>query len=385
MTIMPFERPQTPNFGSGPCKKFPGWELSSLKSALIARSHRSSEGVTRIQEILKLLRGVLDIPENYKIALISGSATAAVETLFWCLLGKKNAQVHTWDIFGQRWADDIKDRLKIKNVKNLGLNSKNLPQLEQTDFDQDVIFTFNASTSGLIASDISWIRNDRQGLTLCDATSAAFAVPLPWDFLDGTAFSFQKGLGSEAGMGVIVLSPKAIDRLENYTPDWPIPYLFRLTTDSGHLNEKLFEGFLLNTPSMLLLEDTFQALKWAHSLGGQKALYQRTLKNYATLEKWVETVAWLQFLVPSEKYRSPTTVCLEFMAPWFKKGSQIEQWEWIQQFCKLLAEQQVAFDIQNHISAAPALRIWCGPTVETTDIEKLLPWLEWAYHTLKKE
>lgn len=385
MTIMPFARPQIPNFGSGPCTKPPGWELNCLKEALIARSHRSKEGVARIQEVLQLLRLVLEIPKNYKVTLISGSATAAVETLFWCLLGEKNVQVHNWDIFGQRWTNDIKERLKIKNVKSLGLNSKNLPQLEQTDFEQDVIFTLNASTSGLMAPDISWISSNRQGLTLCDATSAAFAVPLPWNFLDATAFSFQKGLGGEAGMGVIVLSPKAIERLENYTPTWPIPYLFRLTTDSGHLNEKLFEGFLLNTPSMLLIEDALQALKWAQSLGGQKVLYQRTLKNYTTIKKWLETTSWLQFLVPSEKYRSPTTVCLEIIAPWFKQLSQADQWEWIQQFCRLLAEQQVAFDIQNHISAAPALRIWCGPTIETEDMERLMPWLDWAYHKLKKE
>ncbi|MBN9343490.1 MAG: phosphoserine aminotransferase [Caedibacter sp. 38-128] len=385
MEAITFERPRIPNFGAGPCAKPPGWELSHLKNVLMARSHRSAEGVQRIQEVLHLLRLVLNIPENYKVTLVSGSATAAVETLFWCLLGKKKVQVHVWDIFGQRWANDVKKILKIDDCELLELNSKKLPQFELTNFEHDVIFTLNASTSGIIASNVSWINNHRQGLTLCDATSAAFAVPLPWELLDATAFSFQKGLGSEAGIGVIVLSPKAVERLEKHTPIWPIPYLFRLTTDKGQLNEKLFEGFLLNTPSMLLIEDALHALKWAHSIGSQKTLYQRTLKNYNIIKKWLDTVPWIKFLVPSEEYRSPTTVCLEIIAPWFKLLTRDSQWEWIKQFCTLLAEQKIAFDIQNHIAATPALRIWCGPTVEAADLEKLMPWLDWAYHKLKKE
>src|SRR3546814_383657 len=274
---MPSDRPQVPNVGSGPCAKPPGWELNQLNNVFIARSHRSVEGVNRIQEILSLLRLVLDIPMNYKITLISGSATAAVETLFWSLLGKEAVQVHIWDVFGQRWANDIRETLQINDSSLLGLGANMLPQVAQTNFEHDVIFTLNASTSGIIASNTSWISNNRKGLTLCDATSAAFAIPLPWKSLDATAFSFQKGLGGEAGLGVIVLSPKAIERLENYTPSWPIPYLFRLTTGTGHLNEKLFNGFLLNTPSMLLIEDALHALKWAQGIGGQKTLYQRTL------------------------------------------------------------------------------------------------------------
>jgi phosphoserine aminotransferase len=383
MLVMPSDRPQVPNFGSGPCAKPPGWELNQLKNVLIARSHRSVEGVNRIREILSLLRSVLDIPANYKVTLISGSATAAVETLFWCLLGKEAVQVHMWDVFGQRWANDIRETLQINDSSLLGLDSNKLPQLAQVNFEHDVVFTLNASTSGIIALDPSWISNNRKGLTICDATSAAFAVPLPWKSLDATAFSFQKGLGGEAGLGVIVLSPKAVERLENYTPSWPVPYLFRLTTGTGHLNEKLFDGFLLNTPSMLLIEDTLHALKWAQGIGGQKVLYQRTLQNYGLIKKWLETVSWLQFLVPLEEYRSPTTVCLEIIAPWFKLLEHEYQWQWIKGFCTLLAEQKVAFDIQNHISAAPTLRIWCGPTVETMDLKKLLPWLEWVYHTLK--
>ncbi|AIL12886.1 hypothetical protein IM40_04165 [Candidatus Paracaedimonas acanthamoebae] len=382
---MPFVRPQIPNFGAGPCAKPPGWELSHLKNVLIARSHRSIEGVERIQEVLYLLRLVLNIPENYKVTFVLGSATSAVETLFWNLLGKKKVQVHAWDIFGQRWANDIRKILEINDFELLELNSRKLPQFEKTNFEYDIIFTLNASTSGIIASNVSWISHNRQGLTLCDATSAAFAIPLPWQFLDATAFSFQKGLGSEAGIGVIVLSPKAVERLEKHTPLWPIPYLFRLTTDKGQLNKKLFEGFLLNTPSMLLIEDALHALKWAQTIGNQQALYQRTLKNYNVIKKWLVTVSWLQFLVPLEELRSPTTVCLEIIAPWFKLLTLGSQWEWIKQFCSLLAEQKVAFDIQNHISAAPALRIWCGPTVETADLENLMPWLDWAYHKLKKE
>lgn len=385
MKTMPFERPQILNFGSGPCAKPPGWDLSHLKNGLMARSHRSVEGVERIQKVLHLLRLVLDIPENYKVTLISGSATGAVEALLWNLLGKKKVQAHTWDVFGQRWANDIGKILKISDFEELGLNSKGLPQLEKTNFEDDVVFTLNASTSGIIVSNVSWISNNRKGLTLCDATSAAFAVPLPWQFLDATAFSFQKGLGGEAGIGVIVLSPQAVERLEKYKPSWPIPYLFRLTTDKGQFNEKLFEGFLLNTPSMLLIEDTLQALEWTHAIGSQKALYEKTLVNYNIINKWLKTVSWGQFLVFSEEYRSPTTVCLEIIAPWFKELPHNSQWEWIKQFCTLLAEQNVAFDIQNHIAAKPGLRIWCGPTVETADLEKLMPWLEWAYHKLKKE
>lgn len=379
-----FERPRIPNFGAGPCAKPPGWALDRLKNGLIARSHRSVKGVERIQEVLGLLRIILNIPSNYKVALVSGSATGATETLFWNLLGKKKIQAHVWDIFGHRWAHDIKNSLKINDFTLLELNSEGLPQLTQTDFEHDIIFTLNASTSGIIASNSSWISPTREGLTLCDATSAAFAVPLPWEFLDATAFSFQKGLGSEAGVGAIVLSPRAVDRLEEHTPPWPIPYLFRLTTDKGEFNEKLFDGFLLNTPSMLLIEDILQALKWAQTLGNQEALYQKTLTNYNVIKKWLGTVSWIQFLVPFEEYRSPSTVCLEFTAPWFKALARDSQWAWIKGFCNLLAMQNVAFDIQNHISAAPALRIWCGPTVEAEDLEKLMPWLEWAYDYLKK-
>ncbi len=385
MGSIPSVYPQIPYFGAGPCAKPPGWDSSHLKNAFTARSHRSEPGIKRIQEILTLLRSVLEIPETYKIAIISGSATAAVEACLWNLLGKRSVQVHIWDIFGQRWANDIKNSLKIKDVNLFGLNSNSLPQLDKTNFEQDVVFTINASTSGILALDTSWINNDRQGLVICDATSLAFAVPLPWETLDATAFSFQKGLGGEAGLGVVVLSPKALKRVEKYIPTWPIPYLLRLTTETGEINNKLFEGYLLNTPSMLLIEDTLYALKWAKAIGGQKILYQRTRQNYKVIKEWLKTISWSQFLVHSEEFRSTTTVCLKIIEPWFKKLTHEHQWQMIKQFCALLGEHNVAFDIQNHILGEPSLRIWCGPTIETTDLEKLMPWLEWAYDKIKNE
>lgn len=367
----PFLKPRNPCFGSGPCAKPPAWNLIALKEAVLGRSHRSPSGMKKIQESFSDTREVLEIPSSHLIALVSGSATAAVESLLWNLLGSRPIGIIMGEFFSQRWANDITNELGLTKIRLYKDNT----DLAKINFSQDVVFVWNGSTSGQCMPQESWIDSHRQGLTICDATSAAFAMPLPWAELDATAFSWQKGLGGEAGLGIIVLGPHAIERLESYTPSWPIPYLYKLTHDRK-LKRELFEGQTLNTPSLLVIEDALYALKWAKQLGGIQGMYSRTLLNFSKIQAWVERTPWIDFLVPIPSLRSPTTVCLKF--------TEKPDWIWVQGFCQLLEKEGVAFDLKNHAAAPPSIRIWAGPTMEADNLETLFPWLDWGYIKFKK-
>lgn len=371
LSSKPLSRPQNPCFSSGPCAKPPFWQPMILKEAALGRSHRSRVGIQKIHQSLISMREVLEIPTSHWIALVSGSATGAMESLLWNLLGPRSISVLAWDVFGRRWAKDITDELKLANTHIY----EHETELDQTDFSHDVVFTWNASTSGICAPQDPWIDPARQGLTICDATSAAFALPLPWEELDATAFSWQKGLGGESGHGVIVLGPRARERLESYAPSWPVPYLYRLAVDRK-INSGFFEGQTLNTPSLLVVEDALYALKWAKEQGAVKEMHRRTLRNFSKIRDWVEETPWIDFLAPIPRFRSPVTVCLTF--------TENPAWPWVQDFCRLLEEEGAGFDLKNHERAPPSLRIWAGPTIETSDLEALFPWLTWSYHQMKQ-
>ncbi|MGI4850649.1 MAG: phosphoserine transaminase [Janthinobacterium lividum] len=368
--MKPNIKPQNPHFASGPCAKYNSWQLTDLEGALIGRSHRSKAAIQRIEEVIALTRQVLEIPDSYHVALISGSATGAMECLLWNFLGNRPVDVFAWDVFGQRWADDINQELKLDQVTVFQPGTT----LAQSRARHDVVFTWNATTSGTCVSQNIELFPSEDRLVLCDATSAVFAVPLLWNFLDATAFSWQKGLGGEAGQGVIILSPKAMKHLATYKPNWPIPYLFRLSQDL-QVKTPIFQGQTLNTISMLVLEDAYQALKWCQEMGGMSGLYKKTLENFNTIKMWVEKTPWIDFLETRSAYRSPTSICLKFTSN--------VTWDWIDQFYALIEQEQVGFDLKNHRRAPPSLRIWAGPTVEKENIEALLPWLTWAYNLMK--
>ena len=368
--LRPKSKPKNPCFGSGPSAKPPLWSPNVLKGAAVGRSHRSLIGIQKIRDVLALMRQVLDIPSDYHIAIVAGSATGAMEMLLWNLLGARLVEVFAWDVFGWRWAKDIQDQLKLTDLKIY----ENEEEFEQANFAHDVVFTWNGSVSGACLPQDIHIPSEREGLTLCDATSSAFAMPLPWKSLDAVAFSWQKGLGGEAGQGIIVLGPRALTRLESYGPPWPIPYLYKLA-DNLKINQNLFTGITLNTPSLLAIEDALYSLRWAKEINGIEALYSRTRANFATIEAWVKQTPWIDFLAPTARFRSMTTVCLKF--------PHHQNWPWIEQFCQSLAEEEVAYDIKNHKDAPPSIRIWTGPTIETSDVEALLSWLEWAYQQMR--
>ena len=378
--MKPSYKPNSPYFCSGPTSKRPGWHTDILQSALLSRSHRSSEGIEHIQEMLNRTRRILAIPDDYHLALVGGSATGAVEMSLWNFLGTRPVDCLAWDIFGYRWQQQILHSLKLNNVRCLNVPEGILPDLNQVDCDHDVVFTWNGSTSGVCVPHGDWIADDRQGLTLCDATSAVFTMTLPWSKLDVTSFSWQKGLGSEAAHGMLVLSPRAVEHLNTHKPAWPIPGLYSLRNDKG-FNKRLFEGFTINTPSMMCIADYLDALSWAESLGGLQALVQRSQANFNSVEHWIsiQSAPWLQFLAHEPATRSSSTICLQLTD---QSLTQDQQWSIIKNLAKVLSEQQVAYDIVNHIIATPAFRIWGGPTVESQDIRLLLEWLSWAYQNI---
>lgn len=382
MLSMPELKPLRPYFSSGPSAKFPGWSLDKLAGALVGRSHRSKEGVARIQLAIEKTRKILGVPEDYLVAITPGSATGAFEMALWNLIGPRGVDVLAWDVFGTVWVNDIQDRLNIKDVRVPTVARGGLPNLLEVDNSRDIIFTWNGSTGGICVPDGNWIHDDRQGLTFCDATSAAFAYHLPWNKLDATAFSWQKALGGEAAHGLLILSPRAVERLKSYTPEWSIPFLLRLK-NKGEIVMTLFKGMTLNTPSLLCVEDYLLALEWAEQLGGVEALRRKSIANRSILEKWVNNRDWIKFTPLQPEIASHTTVCMEITAEWFKKLDDAQQWAVIDQITNSLNAEGVAYDINNHRTAFPALRIWCGPTVETEDLERLLPWLDWAYSNVK--
>ena len=380
----PSVRPSSPNFSSGPCAKRPGWSVDSLKDAALGRSHRSKIGKAKLAEVLDRSRKVLGLPADYRIGIVAGSDTGAVEMAMWSLLGARPVDVLAWESFGQDWVTDIVKQLKLTDARVLTADYGKLPDLGQVDFKRDVVFLWNGTTSGVRVADGSWIPADREGLTICDATSAAFAMNLPWDKLDVVTWSWQKVLGGEGAHGMLVLSPRAVARLESYSPAWPMPKLFRLTK-GGKLDEAVFKGDTINTPSMLCVEDAIDGLKWAESVGGVDGLVKRSEANLSTVARWADQTPWVDFLADVPKTRSCTSICLKIVDPWFTALSEDAQAEAAKKLASLLEGEKVALDIGAYRSAPPGLRIWGGATVENTDIAALLPWLDWAYAQVKQQ
>ena len=364
----PDRRPARPFFSSGPCAKIPGWSPQKLQNAIVGRSHRSSEGKARLKEALARTREVLEIPDSHLIAIVPGSDTGAVELALWTMLGQRGVDMLAWESFGLSWVSDVLKQLRLTDVRVLDAPYGALPDLSRVDPQRDIVFAWNGTTSGVRVPDAEWIANEREGLTICDATSAVFAQAVDFSKLDAVTFSWQKVLGGEAAHGMLVLSPRAVERLENYTPPWPLPKIFRLTR-GGKLNRELFHGETLNTPSMLCVEDWLACLDWAKSIGGLGALIRRADTNARVLGRWVERTPWIEHLAKDPRARSNTSVCLTI-----RDSDEIGT-----QMARLLAQEQVAHDIAAHRDSPPGLRVWCGSTVETEDIEALLPWLDWAH------
>lgn len=381
--MKPIQKPANPLFSSGPCAKRPGWTLDNLKNAPLGRSHRAAVGKSRLKEAIDRTASLLGVPEGYRVGIVPGSDTGAVEMALWSMLGARGVDMMAWESFGAGWITDVVKQLKLDDVRSLTADYGQLPDLSQVDPARDVVFTWNGTTSGVKLPDGDWISEDRAGLTICDATSAAFAMDLPWDKLDVTTFSWQKVLGGEAAHGVIILSPRAVERLESYTPAWPLPKIFRLTKN-GKLIEGIFSGATINTPSMLCVEDYLDALNWADSVGGLKGLIQRSEDNLSVLRNWVARTDWVQFLAADPNTVSNTSVCLKIVAPWFTALDSDAQAKAAKKLSQLLDAEEAAFDIGAYRDAPAGLRIWAGGTIEVSDLEALLPWLEWAYAEVKQ-
>jgi phosphoserine aminotransferase len=377
-TTMPGLRPANPHFSSGPCAKRPGWSLQALKDALVGRSHRSKEGKLKLKRAIDLTREILEVPADYKIGIVPASDTGAVEMAMWSMLGARPVTMLAWESFGEGWVTDVEKQLKLKDVVTLKAPYGALPDLSRVDSDTDIVFTWNGTTSGVRVPNADWIRADRKGLTICDATSAAFAQPMDFKKLDVVTFSWQKALGGEAAHGILILSPRAVERLETYKPNWPLPKIFRMTK-GGKLNEGIFVGETINTPSMLCVEDYLDTLAWAKSIGGLKGLIARADANAKAINDWVAKTAWIDNLATSPATRSNTSVCLKIVDPAVTALSVDAQWGFVKDLVALVEKEGVAYDFANHRDALPGLRIWCGATVETSDVQKLLPWLDWAY------
>jgi phosphoserine aminotransferase len=377
-TTMPVVRPHDARFSSGPCAKRPGWTPEALKDAALGRSHRAKVGKTKLKLAIDLTREVLGVPADYRIGITAGSDTGAVEMALWSMLGARPVDILAWESFGEGWVTDIVKQLKLDNARTLKAPYGELPDLKQVNFDHDVVFTWNGTTSGVRVPDAKWIPADRQGLTICDATSAAFAQELDWAKLDVVTFSWQKALGGEAGHGMLILSPRAVERLLTYKPAWPLPKLFRMTS-GGKLIEGIFEGETINTPSMLCVEDYLDALNWAKTIGGLKGLIGRADANAKAIADWVAKTPWVDFLASVPATRSNTSVCLKVVDPQVAALTPDAQAAFAKALASVLEKEKVAFDIGGYRDAPPGLRVWCGATVETADVQALTHWLDWAF------
>ncbi len=376
--MKPTTRPQNPCFSSGPCPKRPGWSASALEAACLGRSHRSAAGRAKLRESIDRSAAILGLPEDYRLGIVGGSDTGAVEMALWSMLGARGVDVLGWESFGKGWVADIVKQLKLDDVRVFEADYGELPDLSQISSDRDIVFTWNGTTSGVRVPDGDWIAADREGLTICDATSAVFAMDLPWEKLDVVTYSWQKVLGGEAQHGVIVLSPRAVERLESHTPAWPLPKLFRLSK-GGKLIDGIFRGDTINTPSLLCVEDVLDSLSWAESVGGLAGLIERSQSNLAAVSKWIESADWAAFLANDASQRSSTSICLKFAAEDLAARPAEDQAAIAKKLTKLLEEEGVAYDIGSYRDAPAGLRLWGGATVETSDLEALFPWLDWAY------
>lgn len=382
--MKPTTTPANPCFSSGPCAKRPGWSLEALKGAPNGRSHRAKIGKTKLKEVIDRSKALLGVPEDYVLGIVPGSDTGAVEMALWSLLGERGIDVLTWESFSEGWAGDITKHLKLGDARVLSAGYGEIPDLTQSDTDRDVVFAWNGTTSGVKVPHADWVKDDRQGLTICDATSAVFAMELPWEKLDVVTYSWQKVMGGEAAHGILILSPRAVARLENYTPPWPLPKIFRLTK-GGKLIGGIFEGATINTPSMLAVEDALDGLKWAESVGGLQGMIKRSNANLAALEAWVEKTPWIAFLAEDKAIRSNTSICFKIVDDWYTALPEEEQAAKAKELVSLLDKEGAAYDIGAYRDAPAGLRIWGGATVETRDIEILTEWLDWAFSEIKAQ
>jgi len=380
--MKPAQQPARPHFSSGPCAKRPGWSLAALEQALVGRSHRSGPAKGRLQSVINESRALLGIPDDYRLAIVPASDTGAFEMAMWSILGARGVDVLAWESFGRGWLTDAEKQLALEDLRGLTADYGELPDLAQVDFRRDVVFTWNGTTSGVRVPDANWIPDDREGLALCDATSAVFAMPVPFEKLDVVTWSWQKVLGGEAAHGMLALSPRAVERLESFAPPRPLPKIFRMTKN-GELIEGLFQGATINTPSMIAVEDVLDALAWAKEIGGLPALIERSEANLACVADWVARTAWVDFLAADPRTRSCTSICLQIVDPWFLAQSEEERARAAKQIGSLLDSENVAFDINAYKEAPPGLRVWGGATVETEDLAALLPWLDWAFERIR--
>jgi len=383
-SVKPSNKPSNPNFSSGPCAKRPGWELSVLKNAPIGRSHRSKECKDKLNQAIVKSKQVLKLPDSYSLAIMTGSNTGALEAAMWSLLGCKGVDVLAWENFGKDWVIDVLEQLKIENVNSQVSDYGKLPDLGKVNFKNDVIFTWNGTTAGVRVPDAKWIPDDREGLTICDATSGIFAMDIDFNKLDVITWSWQKVLGGEAAHGMLALSPRAVKRLETYTPKWPIPKLFRLA-NKKKLTKGIFEGATINTPSMICVEDVLDSLNWVESVGGTDELIKISNENLKIVENWVNNSDWIKFMCEDKNIRSSTSITLLIKDEWFNKFSEEEQRNVIKKIVSTLDKEGVAKDIIGYPKAPPSLRLWGGATVQNNDMKTLLPWIDWAYQSVKND
>ena len=378
----PTEKPSNPNFSSGPCAKRPGWNINLLKNSPVGRSHRSKECKNKLKEAIDKSKQVLKLPSSYSLAIMAGSNTGALESALWSLLGCKGVDVLAWENFGKDWIIDILEQLKIENVNSHKADYGNIPDLNKVNFNNDVVFTWNGTTSGVRVPNAEWIPEDREGLTICDATSGIFSMNIDYNKLDVITWSWQKVLGGEAAHGMLALSPRAIKRLETYTPKWPIPKLFRLA-NKKKLVKGIFEGSTINTPSMICVEDVLDSLNWAESAGGTNELIKISNANLKIVEDWVNKSNWIKFMNDDKKTRSSTSITLVIKDDWFKKINEDDQKDFIKKVVSKLDSEGIAKDINGYPKAPPSFRLWGGATVQNNDMKALLPWIDWAYNSVK--
>lgn len=381
--MIPAERPHNPCFSSGPCAKRPGWTPDVLRDARLGRSHRAPVALDRIREVLNRTRELLSLPSDYRIALVPASDTGAMEMALWSLLGARGVDVLAWESFGKGWATDITSQLQLADARVFEAPYGELPDLDQVDFDRDVVFAWNGTTSGVCVPDAAWI-GCGEGLVICDATSAAWAMPVPWSRLDVATFSWQKAMGGEAQHGILILSPRAVERLESYQPPWPLPKIFRMVK-RGRVDEALFRGGTINTPSLLCVEDALDSLRWIAAIGGEVETRARSRANLEAASRWVAGSRWADFLAVRPEIRSSTSMCFRITDEWFAGLDTGDQRTRVEQLVGLLEEEGIAYDIASYREAPPGLRVWGGATVETADLDRLFPWLDYAFSEIKRK
>ena len=379
----PQQKPVNPFFSSGPCKKRPGWNLSNLSTEALGRSHRAKNAKSKLNLIIEKSKFILNLPKDYKVGIVAGSDTGAIEAAMWSMLGERKVEILGWENFGYDWIIDVKEQLKLENLIVHKTDYGILPDLKKINFENDIIFNWNGTSSGVCVPDGEWISKDRKGLTFCDATSAVFAMKMDFEKLDVITWSWQKVLGGEAAHGMIALSPRALDRLTSYEPPWPIPKIFRLA-NKKKVSEGVFKGETINTPSMLCAEDVLDSLNWIESIGGEKEAIKRSRKNLQVVKDWLKNKNWIEFLAKDQNTISSTSICLKIVDPTFIKLSDKDQKTKLKKMNELLENENVAYDINSYRTAPPGFRIWGGATVESDDITNLLPWIEWAYTVIHK-